>query len=298
MNLYLKEPWKSLPTTPLIQVGPRLYAKLETINPTGSIKDRPVKYIVSHAIRTGVITENSVLVEATSGNTGISLSAIGASLGLSVKIIMPSNMSIERRQMMLMYGAEIIDVDISDFDAAIQKRNELVSEGCWSPMQFENSLNIECHKTTTAHEIMNQLPTSTKFHAFISGAGTGGTIMGVREAVIEAGLSTHICLVSPQEPAHQHGIQGISDGADYLANPELFDVTLPVSTIDAKRRALKFARTHGSLVGISSGANLCAAESYIKTFNPAGSVVTILCDRGERYLSEYRYRNRSGNITY
>tara|TARA_B100000131_G_scaffold213207_1_gene204985 strand:- start:8479 stop:9360 length:882 start_codon:yes stop_codon:yes gene_type:complete len=289
-SLVLKEPWRNLPETPLIQVGPRLYAKLETTNPTGSIKDRPIKYIVENAINNGELNCESVLVEATSGNTGISLSAIGASLGLKVKIVMPKNMSIERRYMMQVYGAEIIDVPDSDFEAAIKKRNEMVAEGCWSPMQFENHLNIECHKKTTAEEIINQLPSATRFHAFVGGAGTGGTLMGVREAVIEKGKDTHICMVKPAEPSHLHGIQGISDGADFLACPELFDAILPVSTLHAKNRAKKFAKTHGVLIGISSGANLVAAENYIKTFNPSGSVVTLLCDRGERYLSEFSPR--------
>ena len=289
MKLYLEEPWhSSVGNTPLIKIGPGLYAKLETVNPTGSIKDRVVKYIVERAIESGELTSDSVMVEATSGNTGISLSAVGAVLGLPVKIVMPKNMSTERRQMMIAFGAEIINVADSDFSAAIQKRNEMVENGCWSPMQFENFLNIDCHKNTTISEILRQLPPSTKFSAFVSGAGTGGTIMGAREALIERGLGTHVCMVTPAEPADKHGIQGIGDGADYLANPDLCDVIMSVRTIDAKKRALTFAKTHGILVGISSGANIWAAESYIKTFKPAGSVVTILCDRGERYLSEPR----------
>jgi len=200
---------------------------------------------------------------------------------------MPRNMSDERKLMMRKFGAEIIEVGDSDFDAAIQKRNELTSQGCWSPMQFENHLNIECHRTTTAQEIIAQLPQSTNFAAFVSGAGTGGTIMGTREALIEAGLSTHVCMVKPAEPSHLHGIQGIGDGNDFLANPMLFDHVISISTAAAKRRAQKFARTHGILVGISAGANLLAAEKHIEQYNPGGSVVTILCDRGERYLSQH-----------
>ena len=287
MTLCIKEPWDRVGLTPLIQVGPRLFAKLEIVNPTGSIKDRVVKYIVQHALASGALTENSIVVEATSGNTGISLAALAAAMGLQAKIVMPKNMSIERRQMMKFYGAEIIDVAPNDFDAAIAKRNEMVADGCWSPMQFENYLNVECHKNTTAREILSQLPASTKLAAFVSGAGTGGTIMGVRSALIEAGLSTHVCMVEPFEPPHLHGIQGIGDGANFLAKPELFDVTLPIRTRDAMARALKFARTRGILVGVSTGANLLAAEMYIKRFNPRGSVVTILCDRGERYLSQF-----------
>ena len=290
MSLVLKDPWSQLLMTPMVKIMPRLYAKLETANPTGSIKDRPIKFIVEDAIKSGKIKKGTVLVEATSGNTGIALSAIGASLGLEVKIVMPRNMSIERRQMMQIYGAKIIDVPDSDFTAAIDKRNQMVAAGCWSPMQFENKLNIECHRSTTAQEILSQMPAEESISAFLSGAGTGGTIMGVRQALLDANLKTDICMVVPEEPSDQHGIQGIGDGADFLADPALCDKIIPVKTIQAKQRALDFAKTHGVLVGISSGANLVAAESYIKTFNPDGNVVTILCDRGERYLSEFKTR--------
>jgi len=242
---------------------------------------------VQRAIDSGALVDGMTIVEATSGNTGISLSALGASLGLDVKIIMPRNMSSERKSMMRIFGAEIIEVGDSDFDAAIHRRNELVDQGCWSPMQFENYLNIECHRNTTALEIINQLPSSTDFSAFVSGAGTGGTLMGVREALITRGLTTHMCMVIPAEPPELHGIQGIGDGSNFLANPELFDYSISIRTIDAKARALQFAKTHGVLIGISAGANLLAAEKYIELYNPRGSVVTILCDRGERYLSHY-----------
>ena len=287
MVLCIQEPWNQVGNTPLIKVGRQLYAKLEIVNPTGSIKDRIIKYIVQRAIDSGALVDGMTIVEATSGNTGISLSALGASLGLDVKIIMPRNMSSERKSMMRIFGAEIIEVGDSDFDAAIHRRNELVDQGCWSPMQFENYLNIECHRNTTALEIINQLPSSTDFSAFVSGAGTGGTLMGVREALITRGLTTHMCMVIPAEPPELHGIQGIGDGSNFLANPELFDYSISIRTIDAKARALQFAKTHGVLIGISAGANLLAAEKYIELYNPRGSVVTILCDRGERYLSHY-----------
>jgi cysteine synthase A len=287
LTLYLQEPWNQVGHTPLIKVGRQLYAKLETVNPTGSIKDRIIKYIVERAIKAEQITSDTTLVEATSGNTGIALAALGASLGLHVKIIMPGNMSEERKSMMRIYGADIIEVADSDFEAAISMRNEMVADGCWSPMQFENSLNIECHRNTTAIEIINQLPQSTKFSAFVSGAGTGGTIMGIRELLIARGLDTQVCMVKPAEPSHLHGIQGISDGANFLANPDLCDHIFPIRTVDAHDRALEFAKTHGVLIGISAGANLLASEIYIEKYNPSGSVVTILCDRGERYLSRY-----------
>ena len=288
MRLELRDPWVNIGNTPLVQLSQNLYAKLETVNPTGSIKDRPVKYIIERAIEDGQLSQDSVLVEATSGNTGISLSALGASLGLPVKIIMPENMSIERRQMMQFFGADIINVGHSDFSGAIDLRNQMVADLSthWSPMQFENPLNIECHKNTTAVEILNQ--TGGGLAAFISGAGTGGTIMGVYAALREVSSSAKVVMVRPAEASHTHGIQGISDGEDFLADPHLFDDVISVRTGHAKEKVRDIARIHGLLVGISSAANLIVAEEYIKRYNPREAVVTILCDRGERYLSEFR----------
>lgn len=281
----LPDPWRETIRSPMIQISPGLVAKLETTNPTGSIKDRLIQHLVRKAMDRGEITSETVLVEATSGNTGISLSAIGAALGLKVKIIMPENMSEERRQMMRAFGAEIINVGPSDFSAAIVERNKISEDDMhWSPRQFENTENIECHSLHTAEEIISQL-LGHKFSAFVSGAGTGGTIMGVRLAALTKGLDTKMVLVQPAEDAGAHGIQGINDGADFLAQPNLLDTSIQVPTATAKARAASFAKTRGVLVGISAGANLYAAEKYIEVYKPAGVVVTILCDRGERYLS-------------
>jgi len=284
----LKQPWDKIGNTRLVKISDRLYAKMETENPTGSIKDRPIQYIVKKALEEGKIFSDTVLVEASSGNTGISVSAIGASLGLPVKIIMPSNMSEERRQMMKLFGATIIDAPPSDFKAAISMRNDLVEKDkrFWSPMQFENPLNIQCHKETTGREILSQVPPFSEVIAFFSGAGTGGTIMGVRESFREKEKDPRFMLVVPEEE-DGHGIQGIGDGADYLVKRENLSGVVPISTEDAKSRAKKFARESGVLVGISSGANLCASERFIEKENPDGIVVTTLCDRGERYLSIY-----------
>ena len=286
-RLNLKQPWRDLRPTQLLKISPYLYAKFELSNPTGSIKDRPIRYIVSKAIEEGLINTETTLVEASSGNTGISLCAIGASLGLNVEIVMPSNMSIERKQMMTAFGATIIDAPPSDFKKAIDIRNSLVEGNAdyWSPMQFENRQNIDCHRETTAKEIFDQVPTNTTISAFVSGAGTGGTIMGFREACIERGVSTQ-CILSKPDPAEEfHGIQGIGDGADYLVNRELLDGEYVITTDEAKERSRRFAKENGVLIGISAGANLVASERFIKENNPSGIVVTILCDRGERYLS-------------
>lgn len=287
MKPVLKSPWNEIGDTKLIKISERLYAKLETENPTGSIKDRTIQYIVKHALTAGEIDMTTVFVEASSGNTGISLSAIGASLGIPVKIIMPSNMSRERKQMMEIFGAEIIDAPPSDFKTAISMRNELVAkhDNVWSPMQFENHLNIECHHETTGREILNQVPPFKSISAFFSGAGTGGTIMGVQRAFRENDNKAKCILVVPAEASDKHGIQGIGDGGDYLVKRDELDGVKEVATEDAIRRAKRFAFERGVLIGISSGANLCAAEKYIEEEDPDGIVVITLCDRGERYLS-------------
>ena len=282
----LQDPWRELKPTSLIKVSSRLYAKLETENPTGSIKDRPIQYIVKKALEDRDITSGTTLVEASSGNTGISLCAVGASLGLQVKIIMPVNMSQERKDMMKAFGAEVIEAPPSDFKAAIQMRNDMVFwEQHWSPMQFENPLNIECHSETTAKEIYKQVPKEATLDAFFSGAGTGGTIMGFRDRSIKEGVEAKCMLVVPEEPAELHGIQGIGDGGDYLVKRDLMDGIHPIKTSCAVKRAKDFAKEKGLLIGISAGANILAAENYIKNHNPQGIVVTTICDRGERYLS-------------
>lgn len=279
----LKHPWTSVGTTNIVRVNDRIWAKMETENPTGSIKDRPVSYIVKQAIDSGKLTPGTTVVEATSGNTGISLSAVCSTLGLEVKIVMPSNMSPARRRMMLRFGASIVEVGPHDFPGAIALRNEMVAAGgCWSPMQFENPLNVECHAKTTAVEFLSMLPSRQSVSAFVSGAGTGGTIMGFRRAMRDRGLDASTVLVTPAEK--EHGIQGIGDGGNYLVDPALIDRTELIATDDAIERAASFARSHGILVGPSSGANILAAERFVEACDPSGLVLTVLCDRGERYL--------------
>lgn len=276
--------------TPLVLVAPGLYAKLETYNPTGSIKDRPISYILQRAVRDGsVVPGRTLLVEATSGNTGISLAAVGAALGCPVRVIMPCNMSEERKQMMRHFGARITEVGPSDFPGAIALRDELLSTvpGSWSPMQFENPLNAECHRMTTGPEIHDELPRAVAWSAFVTGAGTGGTLRGVAEFIREQGLDTRVVLVRPDRSERPHGIQGIGDCADYLAVGH-YDEVQVVTTGEALERARRFALEAGISVGISAGANLVAAERWMRERRPSGHVVTVLCDRGERYLSSFR----------
>ena len=279
--------------TPLIKISEKIYAKLETYNPTGSVKDRVITYITNRAIQYNEINQSTILCEATSGNTGIALSAVAANLGLPCFIFMPCNMSEERKQMMRVYGAQIIDAPPDDFIGAIEMRDKFLEteENAWSPMQFSNPINVECHKMITAREIATQVRNLGKeWGVFIHGSGTGGTIEGVRQFIQddpygEVRGNVKICMTVPAE--EPHGIQGIGDGKDFLANPDDMDDVIVVTTKDAKRRAQAFARETGILVGISSGANLIASEEWLSKNNTEGIIVTMLCDRGERYMSLY-----------
>jgi cysteine synthase A len=274
--------------TPFIKIGDRLYAKFEAYNPSGSIKDRMASYILSRAIWDGSVGDNTTIVEASSGNTGIAFARLAAKHGYRCIIVMPRNMSPERKQMMKAYGAKIIEVGDNDFKAAIKTRNELVNNfaSYWSPRQFENPLNIECHAQTTAREIAYEVLTGPKrLSALVSGAGTGGTIMGCQAHLSRLWSDAKFLLVQPAESAQCHGIQGINDGEDFLVDKSLIDEELVVKTEEARERASRLAREDGLLVGISSGANVLAAERWIADNDPKNAVVTFLCDRGERYLS-------------
>jgi cysteine synthase A len=275
--------------TPLIRLGEKLYAKLETFNATGSIKDRLALYTLAKAEKEGRIRSGYTIVEASSGNTGIAFAMLGSVRGYKVKIIMPFNMSTERRQLMRLYGAEIIEVGHNAFLEAIEMRDDLVRQNgdYWSPNQFENPHNIECHELTTGKEIIKQLFIQERknISALICGAGTGGTIMGVRRALIKLDRTMYTILVKPEEDAKTHGIQGINDGADFLVDRALIDEEIKVSTQDAIERAKRLARENGLFVGISSGANVLGAERWLEENDIDGAAITFLCDRGERYMS-------------
>ena len=274
--------------TPLLKISDKLYAKLETYNPTGSVKDRTISFIVDEAIKRGEINSSSIFCDATSGNTGISLSAIAAALGNKCVIFMPKNMSEERKQMMKVFGAQIVDAPPDDFAMSIQMRDQFLDEtkNAWSPKQFSNPDNIKCHKVQTAPEIHDQLKSlNLSWDVFIHGSGTGGTIEGIRQYILEEGINTKVCMTMPS--TSPHGIQGIGDGRNFLANPDNMSDIIKIDTEDAISRAKDFAKSTGVLVGISSGANLLASEKYLQRNDVSGVIVTILCDRGERYMSIY-----------
>jgi len=280
--------------TPLLKINDKLYAKFEVYNPSGSIKDRIATYIINHAEKNGLLKKGDVIVEATSGNTGIAFAMIGAERGYKVKIIMPKNMSEERRQMMRLFGAEIIEVGDGDFDGAIALRNELAEKNNWfNPRQFCNPLNIECHEKTTGVEILEQTKNISKeIAAIILGTGTGGTLMGTSNALKKQHPRMKVIALEPAESPVMsggehgvHGIQGIGDGSKFLVDMKKIDEVLLVSTDDAKKRAKKLANEMGILVGISAGANVLASERWIEKNQPEGIVVTVLSDRAERYLT-------------
>ena len=272
----------------MVKLSERLYAKLETYNPSGSIKDRMACYILAKAEERGEVKPGYTIVEASSGNTGIAFAMLGAAKGYKVKIIMPCNMSCERKQMMKAYGAEIIEVGVNDFAGAISLRDIICEENKnhYAPKQFSNPDNVECHEITTGKEIAMSL-LFLQVDAFVSGAGTGGTIMGVSKALRKTYGNIKTILVQPMEPADEHGIQGINDGEDFLVDKSKINGIIEIETEKAKERAKRLALENGLLVGISSGANVLAAEKWIEANEPAGVVVTILCDRGERYMSCY-----------
>ena len=277
--------------TPIISIDDdgRIWAKLETHNRTGSVKDRMIEYICDRGVMNALIEPGETcLVEATSGNTGIALASYAASMNCPCKIIMPCNMSQQRKDMILSFGAEIIETGPNAFQEAIKIRDSIIkNKNYFSPMQFSNPLNVECHYRETAPEIHKQIVSELrplKWSAFIHGAGTGGTMMGVKRYIDGAELNVKCILTQPAEDNSSHGIQGINDGADFLLDRSLIDGCISIKTKDAVTRMKKFCMETGILVGISSGANILAAEKYVKEHDPEGVVVTILCDRGERYL--------------
>ena len=283
--------------TPMIKLSDKLYAKLEAVNPGGSIKDRPVKYILDYAENNRLIQKGDTIIEATSGNTGISLSMMCAERGYKCIIVMPSDMSIERKKMLKFFGAKLVEVDEGDFDGAIELKEKLAKEnGYFELNQFNNTLNIECHYSTTFQEILNDVSSYDSFEpeisAFVLGTGTGGSLMGLQKGIDCRALPTKLIAVEPYESPVMsggekglHGIQGIGDGSKFLVDLDKVDNIITIHTVDAKERSRRLARENGLFVGISAGANVLASEQWIERNNPDGVVVTILCDRGERYFS-------------
>ena len=283
---------KTVGQTPLIKISERIFAKFEGQNPSGSIKDRMASYIINHAEENNLIKKGDTIIEATSGNSGIAFAFLAAERGYKCIIIMPANMSEERKQMLRLYGAELIEVPDGKFDDAIALRDKMAQDnGYFNPNQFHNPLNIQAHYEGTGVEILHQH--TEKIAAFLDGTGTGGTLMGISRLLKMYHPWMKVVAVEPSESPVMsggepglHGIQGIGDGSKFMVNLKEVDDIIIISTEEAKERAKRLSKEQGLFVGISSGANILASERLLEKYpDIEGNIITILCDRGERYLS-------------
>ena len=276
-------------------VKANIYAKLEYFNPAGSVKDRIAKAMIEDAEAKGLLKEGSVIIEPTSGNTGIGLAAVATAKGYKIILTMPETMSVERRNLLKAYGAELVLTDGSKgMKGAIAKAEELAAStpNSFIPGQFVNPANPAIHKATTGPEIWNDL--DGKVDAFIAGVGTGGTVSGTGEFLKEQNANVKVFAVEPSTSpvlskgvAGPHKIQGIGAGfvPDTL-NTSVYDEVIAVENEDAFRTGREFARSEGVLVGISSGAALWAALQVASRPEFEGkNIVVLLPDTGDRYLS-------------
>lgn len=277
----------------------RLIAKLEYLNPAGSVKDRVAREMLDDAERRGLINEKSVIIEPTSGNTGIGLASVAAARGYKAIIVMPDTMSLERRQLMAAYGAEVVLSDgKAGMKGSIEKAEELKKSipNAFIPDQFGNPANPAAHFKTTGPEIWND--TDGEVDIFVAAVGTGGTLTGVGEYLKSKNPEVKIVAVEPKSSpllsggeAGSHKIQGI--GANFIPktlNTEIYDEIITVSDEESYETGREVARTEGVLVGISSGAALSAAIKCAERVENAGKkIVVLLPDTGDRYLSTAGY---------
>ncbi len=277
------------------EINAKLYAKLEYFNPAGSVKDRIAWAMISDAEEKGLLKPGYVIIEPTSGNTGIGLAAVAASKGYKIILTMPETMSIERRNLLKAYGAELVLTEgVKGMKGAIAKAQELANEipDSFVPSQFTNASNPAAHRKTTGPEIWND--TNGKVDIFVAGVGTGGTLTGVGEYLKSQNPNVQIIAVEPagspvlsQGKPGPHKIQGIGAGfvPDTL-NTDIYDEIVTVTNEDAYETGRTIARKEGILVGVSSGAALWAATEVSKRpENKNKTIVVLLPDTGERYLS-------------
>ena len=291
--------------TPLVRINKlasnkaTVLAKLESNNPCGSVKDRIALSMIEAAEKDGLIKEDTVIVEPTSGNTGIGLAFICAAKGYKLILTMPESMSVERRKLLLLLGAELVLTPAElGMVGAVEKAEQIVDENtnAFLPQQFNNPANPQIHRDTTAQEIWAD--SDGKVDIFVAGVGTGGTITGCGEVLKEKNKDLKVIAVEPEdspvlsggEPG-PHKIQGIGAGfIPKVLNMEIIDEIIKVSNDDAMEMTRQLAAKEGILAGISSGANVWAAVQVSKRKEAEGkNIVTIVCDTGERYISTELY---------
>jgi cysteine synthase A len=274
--------------------GIEVWIKLEKTNPGGSIKDRIGIAMINDAEKKGLLKKGNIIIEPTSGNTGVGLALAAASKGYRLILTMPESMSVERRKLMALYGAELVlTPKEKGMKGAIERARELITEnaGSWMPMQFENEANSEIHRQTTAQEVLADFPSGLDY--LITGVGTGGHITGVGEVVKKKYPKLKVFAVEPADSPvlsggapGPHTIQGVGAGfIPKILNVELLDNIIQVSKEEAWKFTKDVARIEGIHIGISSGASLAAISKCIEAMPEKSKVLTFAYDTGERYLS-------------
>jgi cysteine synthase A len=283
--------------TPLIRVG-GIFAKLEHLNPSGSVKARIAAYMIARAEEEGLLHAGDTIVEASSGNTGNAMSMVAAVAGYRMLVLMPGGMSSERTAISRAFGADVVTVGDFHVNAALAQARELGEQpGYFAPQQFDSDWNVEENRSWLGPEILDQLPRGCLPDALVVGVGTGGTLIGVGQAFRAANPAARLVAVEPDESCMllcneigKHLIEGISDGfvpGIIERYRDVIDAVIPVAGNDAIAEMRRLAREHGLFVGPSSGAHLVAARKYAQANPECRHVVTLLCDAGEKYISEY-----------
>jgi cysteine synthase A len=274
--------------------GVALLAKCEFLNPSGSVKDRLAKHVILDAKQRGLLRADSIILECSSGNTGIALSMVGAAVGHHVTILMSSGASEERRRLIRQLGAELILFDSAgQYQTGIELSRKMAAEDAryFLPRQFENPLNVEDHELNTGQELLQQV--AGPIDAFVTGFGTGGTLAGCGKAIKGRWPKARIVAMEPAEQALLagecpccHFIEGVADGfVPPLLRDAPLDDHIKVASVDALAMTQRLHREFGLLVGTSSGANVVAALRLAAELGPEATIVTLLCDRAERYFS-------------
>jgi len=284
-------------STPMIEVD-GIFLKLEYLNPSGSIKARMARYIIERAEREGLLHPGDTIVEATSGNTGNAMSMVAAVKGYKMLVVMPEGLSPERTAISVAFGAQVHNVGTFHVNAALDEANRLGEQpGYFAPHQFESEWNVEENRTWLGPEMLSQLPPGREPHAFVMGVGTGGTLIGVGQAIRAANPDALLVALEPSESCTiqcgdtgLHRIEGISDGfipLIYQRHNGIVDRVMAVTSDDSIAEMRRLCREHGLLVGPSSGANMVAARRLRDELPVGATIMTIACDEGEKYLSEY-----------